>query len=317
MFVTAAGAPDSYRLSNTGGQGSPVNMARFGAWQTTGDKRYLETLYGAEIQSGTQRMGMMTTGELWTDRVQMPSEMLQRSRLGGVGARRGQIFPGNVVSWRFAGSDGSTAGADSVAILLPEATPERFKVIAFNVTDRPVQATLIGAGVTPGQWRLSQGVDADGDDKADAPAASSISFEPGAEVALTLPPKQAVVLELALTEAGTPMAQRPDVGLDPEDVVVSGRGSQRFGRVTVHGLGGVASPAGEVLIEDASGQVVSRATFPALAAPEDLLPKTATVRVNLPRTSLTGLRVRLALTGEPVEISPANNVVPLPQDQEP
>ena len=104
------------------------------------------------------------------------------------------------------------------------------------------------------------------------------------------------------------MAQRPDVGLDPEDVVVSGRTA----RVTVHGLGGVASPAGEVLIEDASGQVVGRAPFPALAAPEDLLPKTATVRVPLPRGSLTGLRVRLALNGEPVEISPANNTVPLP-----
>jgi hypothetical protein len=308
MFVTAAGAADSYRLSNTGGQGSPVNMARFGAWQTTGDKRYLETLYGAEIQSGTQRMGMMTTGELWTDRVQMPSEMLQRSRLGGVGARRGQIFPGNVVSWRFAGSDGSTAGADSVAILLPEATPERFKVIAFNVTDSPVQATLVGAGVAPGRWSLSQGVDADGDDKADALTTSSIIFEPGAEVALTLPPKQAMVLELALTGAGTPMAQRPDVGLDPEDVALSGRTA----RVTVHGLGGVASPAGEVLIEDASGQVVGRAPFPALAAPEDLLPKTATVRVALPRGTTTGLRARLALNGEPVEISPANNVVPLP-----
>jgi hypothetical protein len=308
MFVAATRGGDSYRLSNTGGQGSPLGMARFGAWQTTGDKTYLEALYAAEIQSGTQRMGMMTTGELWTDRVQMPSEMLQRSRLGGVGSRRGQTFPGNVVSWRFAGSQTSTAGADSVAILLPEATPDHFRVIAFNVTDQPVEATLIGAGVTPGRWALSQGVDADNDDRADAPATSILAFEPGAEVPLTLPPKQAVVLDMRMTQAGTPMAQRPDVGLDPEDVAVSGRTA----RVTIHGLGGVASPAGEALIEDASGAVVARAPFGALAAPDDLLPKTETVRVALPRGSTSGLRVRLVLSGEPVEISRSNNTVILP-----
>jgi hypothetical protein len=104
------------------------------------------------------------------------------------------------------------------------------------------------------------------------------------------------------------MSARPDVGLDPEDVVISGRSA----RVTVHGLGGVASPAGEVLVEDASGQMVARAPFGTLAAPDDLLPKTETVRVNLPRGSTSGLRVRLALAGDPAEISRTNNSVVLP-----
>jgi hypothetical protein len=62
--------------------------------------------------------------------------MLQRSRLGGVGSRRGQTFPGNVVSWRFAAP--ARMGRTDVAILVPEATQDHFKVIAFNVTDHPV-----------------------------------------------------------------------------------------------------------------------------------------------------------------------------------
>jgi hypothetical protein len=303
-FVTQASEPDPYRLSNTGGPGSALNMARLAAWQTTGDKTYLEAMYGAEIQSGTQRMSMMTDGELWTDRVQMPSEMLQRSRLGGVGARRGQTFPGNVVSWRFGGSD----SADSVAILIPEATPSKFKVIVFNVEDHPVQATLIGGGVAPGDWRVSEGVDADGDDRADAPRTRTVTFEQGVGLPLTLAPKQTTVLEFDLTQAGTPMARRPDVGIDPADVKLSGRSAE----VTVHSLGGIDAPAGEVILEDASGVELGRAAFGALPAPADLLPKTETVRLRLARAPSGPVFARLVLTGAPREITDSNNRVQAP-----
>lgn len=304
-MVAAANAPDTYRLSNTGGAGSPLAMARFGAWQTTGDKTYLEQLYGAEIRSANQRMSMMTEGELWTDRVQIPSEMLQRSRLGGVASRRNQIQPGHVVSWRFGGSD----SAGSVAILLPAATETAFKVIVFNVEDHPVQATLTGANIRPGQWRVVQGLDADNNDQADTPSTSTLIFGPGIDVPLVLPPKQAMVLNFDLAAPGAPLSARPDVGLDPEDVVIT-RGAAR---VTVHSLGGVDAPAGEVLIETASGQVVARAPFPPLAAPLDLTPKTTTASLRLPRgLDASDLRVRLALSGSPEEVSAANNVVMAP-----
>ncbi|CAN5419332.1 hypothetical protein BH10PSE1_BH10PSE1_07900 [soil metagenome] len=308
IFVAAANAADTYRLSNTGGAGSPLSMARYGAWQTTGDKSYLEALYAAEIQSATQRMDMMTSGELWTDRVQIPSELLQRSRLGGIGARRGQTFPGNVVSWSFSGPD----SADSVAILMPEATPDHFKVILFNAQDHVVNAVMTGAGVAPGQWTVTQGPDADADDRADTPVTSTITFEPGAGLPINLPPKQATVLELRLAQAGIPMSQRPDVGLDAEDAVVSRHAIS----VTVHGLGGVASLAGEVRLENARGDILSRSPFDALAAPTDLLPKTQVVSVPLPPSLASGethgLIVRLMLDGEPAEISRNNNWIILP-----
>ena len=37
---------------------------------------------------------MMTEGHWWSDRVEIPSELLQRSRLGGVALKRNWIWPG-------------------------------------------------------------------------------------------------------------------------------------------------------------------------------------------------------------------------------
>ncbi|TFI58812.1 LamG domain-containing protein [Sphingomonas parva] len=302
IFEKAASEPSTYRQSNTGGPGSSLALARFGAWQTSGDKSYLEQLYSAEIQSASQRMSMMTEGELWTDRVQIPSEILQRSRLGGVASRRGQIFPGNRVSWRFSGPD----SAESVALLFPEASGSKLRLIAYNLTGVPVEATMVGADVVPGRWTLAEGRDANQDDRADAPRSSIVRFGPGEETRLSLPPGQSVI-ELDLVEAGQPSWTRPDVGIDPEDVRVSGNRM----RVTVHGLGAIASPAGQVIVE-AGGREIGRGRFPALSAPDDLRPKTAVATIGLPRGApAAGVRVRLSLDGQPAEISRTNNEVVL------
>jgi hypothetical protein len=101
------------------------------------------------------------------------------------------------------------------------------------------------------------------------------------------------------------MAQRPDVGLDPRDVTLSGRSAE----VTVHSLGGVDAPTGEVILEDASGAELGRAAVGALPAPADLSPKTQTVRVPLARAPSGPLFARLVLTGSPQEITASNNRV--------
>ena len=59
------------------------NFERYIAWQTSGDKKQLETLYGEEIRTATQRMYSQTDGHWWSDRVEVPSELLQRSRRAG------------------------------------------------------------------------------------------------------------------------------------------------------------------------------------------------------------------------------------------
>jgi hypothetical protein len=300
-MVKAASQADDYDLANTGGPGSSSQFARHVAWQVTGDKRFLEALYAREIQSDTQRMYMMTEGHLWTDRVQIPNEQLQRARLGGIGARRNQTFGGNVVAWRFA----APAKADDVAILVPDARQDRFKVIAFNLSDRPVSATLIVADITGGRWKMASGRDADGDDKIDVERSErELDLERTDELPISLAPKQATVLEFELLKAGEPSWNRPDVGIGEDDVKTSAREIA----VTVHGLGAVASPAGEVVLEDAAGAPVATARFAALAAPIDLRPKTTVVRLKLAATAKP-YRVRLVLDGGVREITQRNNSV--------
>lgn len=313
-MVKAASQADDYDLANTGGPGSSSQFARHVAWQVTGDKRFLEALYAREIQSDTQRMYMMTEGHLWTDRVQIPSEQLQRARLGGIGARRNQTFGGNVVAWRFA----APAKADDVAILVPDARQDRFKVIAFNLSDRPIDATLIAADITGGRWKLVSGRDADGDDRIDADRTErELDLERTDELPIALAPKQSTVLEFELVKAGDPSWQRPDVGIGADDVKAAKSAKGGEVAVTVHGLGALDTPAGVAILEDRAGKEVARAPFVALKAPVDLRPKTTAVRLKVPaRTEVAGYRVRLVLDGGPREITQRNNSVVIGADHD-
>ena len=128
----AAWGPDAEKRARADGAN---NFDRYQAWQASGDKRFLEDLYGEEIRAANQRMYMMTEGHWWSDRVEIPSEYLQRSRLGGIALKRNFIYPGHTVSWRFAEPE----GAEQVAILVPGATQSHFKVIgiAFTSTKAP------------------------------------------------------------------------------------------------------------------------------------------------------------------------------------
>ena len=68
---------------------------------------------------------MYTEGHWWSDRVDQPTDILQRERLGGVALNRNQTWPGNSVSWRFA-EPGAGTGRDTG----PRRDAGRFKVIA-------------------------------------------------------------------------------------------------------------------------------------------------------------------------------------------
>ncbi|NWP89530.1 hypothetical protein GY985_24265, partial [Escherichia coli] len=86
----------------------------------------------------------------WSDRVDQPNEILQRERLGGIALRRNQTWPGNAVSWRFDDPE----GALKTAILVPGATPDRFKVIAYNSGDTPQTAEMTTWNVRAGEWEM-------------------------------------------------------------------------------------------------------------------------------------------------------------------
>jgi len=251
-------------------------------------------------------MYMLTEGHWWSDRVDQPNEILQRERLGGIALRRNQTWPGNAVSWRFDDPN----GAEQVAILVPGATTTHFKVIAYNTSARPQRATMTGWDITAGTWRMTTGVDANGDDKADGPVGTQeVPLERSASVGVTFAPHQTTVLEFALDRPAQPVEQRPDLGIGEDDVRLAGRQLT----VTVHSLGAVPASGGTLQVRDASGRVVATAPIPPLPAPTDLQPKTAEVRVTLPADSNgRGGQVTVGLAGNVPEVTRMNNQVPLP-----
>jgi len=272
-------------------------------WQLTGDKTRLEQLYAAQIEDCSLLEYINTEGSLWIDRVGVPTIELQRARLGGVALARNALFPGHVISWKFT----APATDQSVAILVPEATATAFKVVAYNLETVPVQAEMTGWDVAPGEWEVTQGIDTNADDTADqALDARTVRFERSRSIALTLAPRAATVLTFKLKTPGTPYWQRPDLGLDPEDVSVRGREV----RVTVHSLGAVATTETTVALHDAAGRMLASAKVSALPPPTDLQPKTATVTLQAPAgADLRGARVEVNPEHAFEEITQLNNAV--------
>lgn len=276
-------------------------------WMLTGDKSVLEKLYGRLIEDMALGEFINTEGSLWIDRVGVPTSELQRARLGGVALARNATLPGHAVSWSFA----APARADSVALLIPDATPTSFKVIAHNLTATPVRATMTGANVDPGHWEITQGIDTNGDDIADQSLdPRTMKFERSQSLELILAPGATTILTCRLKTPGTPYWARPDLGIDTEDVTIK----DGMARVTVHSLGSVPAPTTTVVLCDSTGRTLARGEIPALAAPVDLWPKTTTVTISLPAgTDLRGGCVIIDPEHRFEEITVHNNIVKLQQ----
>lgn len=290
------------QANRRGARGYPL----YAAWEMTGDRAWLERLYGDEIQTASQRMFMMTEGHWWSDRVEVYSEFLQRARLGGMALRRNQTFPGNTVSWRFA-QDGD---AENIAILMPGATPERFTVIAFNGSDREISAEMTGWTVTGGRWTVRSGVDRNGDDAIDGRAEQrTVALERSRAVPLTFAPGVTTIHAFELAEAaGGAVHDRPDLGIGERTIRVQDGALH----VQVFSLGVHDAPAATVVLEDARGRQVASARSAALPSAADLTPRSVEVVLPLPDGFVAaGHRVRLIADGDVAEVTLANNAVVL------
>jgi len=266
------------------------DFGQYAAWNATGDVKPLEALHGDAIQDKLRHMYMYTEGHWWSDRVEQPNEILQRERLGGIALKRNQTYPGNTVSWRF----DTPGAAEQVAILLPGATRDHFKVIAYNISDQPQAATMTAWAVTGGRWRMT---DANG-------VSSELTLERSASTRISFAPHVTTMLDFSLIAPGQPTDQRPDIGIDVDDLKLSGRTL----RLTVHSLGSVDAPAGVATVEDAGGHALATAPVPPIAAPRDLVPHIATVTLKVPAGAA---RVTVKLANDAAEITQLNNAVPL------
>jgi hypothetical protein len=281
------------------------------AWQATGDTSYLEKVYASQIQTAHEREFINTEGSLWIDRIYFNNGELQRSRLGGVALMRNYVYPGNAVSWKF----DAPANDQSVAILVPEATPDHIKIIAYNLEPVPVVAQMTGWEIDPGQWTVTLGTQkgiGNAPPASDAPldgvSTRTIPFERSSSTDIFFAPHTTTVIELKLTTKGVPYWSRPDLGMDPDDVKIEGSKVT----VTVHSIGAVDAPASKVVLRDKAGKTIASAQVPALKAPTDMQPKTATVTLALPpHTDTAGGSVTIESSGDVPEITQLNNRVQL------
>lgn len=300
-FIDALGKRETWGKALTESAGPQRDFENFVAWETTGDKTYLEQLYADAIRQKSQSMYFNTEGHWWSDRVEARHDLLQRARLGGVALSRNKTYPGHRVSWRFADPE----GAVQVALLMPRAQPDYFKVIAYNTSNKPQAASMTGWNIAAGEWQLSTGVDTTGDDKADIKREQRrVHFEKTQTLDFTFPPKTTLIIDMQLREETAPVEQRSDLGIGRGDVTL--KGNQLT--VTVHSLGHEDTSTGVLLLEDHEGREIQRITIPPLAAPTDLLPKTVQLQMKLPRGSnAKAARVRVALANGAAEITQTNN----------
>ena len=114
-------------------------------------------------------------------------------------------------------------------------------------------------------------------------------------------PKKSTIIEMELLEKGVSYYKRPDLAIGEDDVKVTAKQVE----VTVHSLGSVDAPATFVALLDTKGKEVARAKVPALAAPNDLYPKTA--RVIIRAAAKKGYKVVVDPDDQLFEITRINN----------
>ena len=83
-FIDVLDKRETWGKTLTESAGPQRDFENFVAWETTGDKTYLEQLYADAIRQKSQSMYFNTEGHWWSDRVEARHDLLQRARLGGV-----------------------------------------------------------------------------------------------------------------------------------------------------------------------------------------------------------------------------------------
>jgi hypothetical protein len=189
---------------------------------------------------------------------------------------------------------------------VPGATPDRFRVLAYNRTDRPQRATMTAWNVTAGSWTMRRSTSNDGGATLAAgggPVTLSLERSSGTDVVFA--PHSTTIYDFALATPTTPVEQRPDLGIGIDDVVRTPNGFA----VTVHSLGAQRAEGGTLTVRGANGVVLATAAIPPLDAPADLRPRTAVVRIAAPNQQAAS--VEIALPGNAPEVTRLNNRVAL------
>ncbi len=276
---------------------SQGEIALYDAWRVTGDRSWLVEELKEVVRQQIRNRWLLTEAEPFTDRIPVPGrDLLSRLYLGDWTSGKSHV-PGHWVSWEGGGLDYAAAVLD--------ARPDHLKALVYSFHDEPTPMIMRVWRLPHGRYQVTVGVDTDDDERPDAQIATGEQelWRYDGALPFTARPGQTVVIELTLLEELEDIRRRPDLAIDPGDVTREGNTLT----VTVHNIGGSAAPASVLQVLGEAGEIAT-AQVPALEAPFDLQPKTATVRIDLPAGAQPAI-VLLDSEGAIAEITEANNRV--------
>jgi hypothetical protein len=272
----------------------------YDAWRITGDRIWLIEELKEVVRQQERTRWLATEAEPYTDRVRWAGErLLCRTFLGETTAQKSHV-PGNWISWE--------GGGTEFAGLVVDKERDHLKVLCYSFADAAREMKMRVWRPPHGRYHVAVGIDRDNDWTAD-----EIISERERELARfdaiewSAQPATQYVIELRLIEELDDITSRPDLAMDPWDV----RFADGAVTVTVHNIGGAATPASVAQVLDAAGSVVGEAEAPALEAPLDLQPRTAEVRIAVAGEPQDGWRVSLDPTNAIAEITEVNNTMPI------
>jgi hypothetical protein len=219
---------------------------------------------------------------------------IQEDRIGGIGHERFSLYPRHFMRWRFAPGQET-----DVALLVTHASPIRISLTGYNMTDSPITAELIMEDILPGIWKVTI--------NNQSPHMKGRDLERFAGIPVTFSPQGKTVLAMELESPGKPYWERPDLGIDPEDVVIR----EDCIRVTVHSLGAAPTEAVHLVLRDPKGGILRSSPVPPLPAPSDLYPKKVEIPLWTRGIDLTGCSIEVDPERRMQEITRINNTVHL------
>ena len=276
----------------------------------TTDKQQLADRYNWMVEGAWNREYINTIGHPWIDRITYNMFDIQADRMGGMcNGRFYAYYPENSICWKFH----QDSEVEQLAVVVPYSTDHEIKIVAFNISDNPITADIIGGEILPGEWELTQGIDTDGDDLADTQlSCSTVPFERELPVTVTFPPMCYTILHFTLKTPGIPYFERCDLGITQEDITMMPHGLQ----VRVHSLGAAPSQDTLIALRNPQGEIVRTAPVRWLPAPDQLFPITWEVSIpvyGLPE-DLTGWQLELDPEHTLQEITRANNTAVIPKN---
>ena len=157
-----------------------------------------------------------------------------------------------------------------------------------------------------GKYRVRYGMDTSGQESVgDVVMDQTMELARYSPIRMRAPGRQVMVLTVERQERLDPIRKRPDLAIGRKDVAVIGNQIH----VTVHNIGGSDAPPSTIQLVR-GGKVIAQKRAPALKAPIDLKPKTATLVLDR-AGQLRDITVRIIPPLNTDEITTVNNEVPV------